>query len=48
MTSSNSVFEVVFDMFCRDKISTIDKQFKDFIDPMIVLCGSSYSNEIDV
>ena len=34
MTSSNSIFEVVFNMFCRDKIFTMDTQFKDFIAPI--------------
>ena len=43
MTSSNSIFEVVFNMFCCDKIFIMDTQFKDFIDPvkaMTALCGS--------
>ena len=34
MTSSNSAFEVVFNVFCRDKIFTMDTQFEDFIDPI--------------
>ena len=32
--SLNSVFEVVFNMFCRDNISTMDTQFKDLADPI--------------
>ena len=34
MTLLNSIFEVVFNRFCRDKILTMDTQFKDFIDPI--------------
>ena len=32
MTSSNSIFDVIFNRFCQDKIFTTDTQFKDFID----------------
>ena len=34
MTSSNSIFDVIFNRFCRDKIFTMDTQFKNFIDPI--------------
>ena len=34
MTSSNSIFVVIFNRFCRDRIFTTDTQFKDFIDPI--------------
>ena len=34
MTSSNLFLEVVFNIFCYDKIFTFDTQFKDFIDPI--------------
>ena len=34
MTSSNSIFYVVFNRFCRDKIFTMDTQFKDLVDPI--------------
>ena len=36
MASSNSIFEVVFSIFCRNKIFMMDTQFKDFIDPIKV------------
>ena len=31
MTLSNISFEVVFNIFCRDKIFTMDAKLKDFI-----------------
>ena len=34
MTSSNSIFDVIFNRFCRDIIFTTDTQFQDFIDPI--------------
>ena len=34
MKSSNSIFDVIFNRFCRDKIFTTDEQFKDFIYPI--------------
>ena len=36
MTSSNKFIEVVFNIFCRDKIFTKDSQFKDFTGPIKV------------
>ena len=34
MMSPNSIFDVVFNKLCSDKIFTTDIQFKDFIDPI--------------